>query len=54
LLQAGFTSHWNVTIPGGELLPHPFTLTLHNKGGLVSAALSIGLLLPGVTRCFPL
>jgi len=49
LLLAGFTSHWNVTISGGELLPHPFTLTPvypsrdthENRGGLVSVALSV-------------
>jgi len=35
----------------GALLPHPFTLTLSftRKGGLLSAALSVGLHLPGVT-----
>jgi len=27
LLLVGFTSHWDVAISGGELLPHHFTLT---------------------------
>ncbi len=38
----------------GALLPHPFTLTRHPRGdpagGLLSVALSLGLLPPGITR----
>ncbi len=36
--------------PRGALLPHPFTLTLFTKGGLLSVALSLGLPPPGITR----
>ena len=37
--------------PGGALLPHPFTLTPGRPGsGLLSAALSLALPRPGVTR----
>ena len=34
----------------GALLPHPFTLTSANAGGLLSVALSLGLPLPDVIR----
>ena len=34
----------------GALLPHPFILTLADKGGLLSVALSLTLRPPGVTR----
>jgi len=36
--------------PRGALLPHPFTLTFHTKGGLLSVALSLGSPPPGITR----
>ena len=36
--------------PRGALLPHPFTLTGTNPGGLLSVALSLGSPPPGVTR----
>ena len=49
-------SAWGLPCPlrlrrGGALLPHPFTLT-HDQigGGLLSAALSLALPRPGVTR----
>jgi len=35
LLLVGFTSHWNVTVPGGELLPRLFTLTPATKAEAV-------------------
>jgi hypothetical protein len=34
----------------GGLLPHPFTLTTTDRGGLLSVALSLGSPPPGVTR----
>jgi len=49
-------SAWGLPCPlrfrrGGALLPHPFTLTPGpNGGGLLSAALSLALPRPGVTR----
>jgi len=49
-------SAWGLPCPlrfrrGGALLPHPFTLTLDQiEGGLLSAALSLALPRPGVTR----
>lgn len=36
--------------PRGALLPHPFTLTRPEPGGLLSVALSLGSPPPGVTR----
>ena len=39
-----------VTSRRGGLLPHPFTLTPANRGGLLSVALSLRLPSPGVTR----
>ena len=49
-------SAWGLPCPlrfqrSGALLPHPFTLTLDRlEGGLLSAALSLALPRPGVTR----
>jgi len=42
LLRMGFTVPPTVTGRGGALLPHRFTLTAANRGGLFSVALSRG------------
>lgn len=50
LLRTGFTIATNCCQLRGALLPHLFTLTLQRlHGGLLSAALSVGSHLPGVT-----
>ena len=50
LLRTGFTIATNCYQLRGALLPHLFTLTVQKMhGGLLSAALSVGSHLPGVT-----